>query len=49
MSFEELTRASHDEAYEATGYNDYIDIEDIAKTLEDGDVLIQHLKNPAPG
>ena len=49
MSFEELTHASHDEAYEATGYNDYIDIEDIARTLEDGDVLIQHLKNPAPG
>ena len=42
MSFEELTRASHDEAYEATGYNDY---EDIAETLEDGDLLIQHLRN----
>lgn len=49
LSFEELTRLSHDEAYEATGYNDYIDIEDIAKMFEDGDVLIEHLKNPVPG
>mgnify|MGYP000014266128 CR=1 FL=1 len=49
MSFQELTNLSHDEAYEATGYNDYIDIEDIAKMSSDGDILLEHLRDPVPG
>ena len=49
MSFSELTNLSHDEAYEATGFNDYIDIEDIAKMFSDADALLEHLRDPAPG
>lgn len=49
LFFEDLTKLSHDEAYEATGYNDYIDMEDIAKMFQDGDVLLDYLRDPVPG
>jgi uncharacterized phage-associated protein len=46
-TFGELTRLSHDEAWNATGDNEFMDIELIAATLNDAD-LLEHLQDPYP-
>lgn len=44
MSFDELTKVSHDEAWNSADENDLIDIEQIIATLPDGKALLQHLQ-----
>lgn len=48
MSFGQLTNVSHDEAYESADFNDEINIEVIARTLADGEEIVQHLRDPYP-
>ena len=45
LSFPELRRLSHDAAYKSAKENDVISIENIAKSLQDGDLLIKHLND----
>ncbi len=49
LSFKELTDISHDEAYESAGYNDFIEVEAIAKTLPNSETLLAHLSDIHPG
>jgi uncharacterized phage-associated protein len=49
LTFSELTKQSHDDAYESTGFNDVIDIETIVRTFEDSELLLEHLRDPHPG
>jgi uncharacterized phage-associated protein len=43
-SFDELTKASHDNAWDKTGANDLIDIVAIIKSLPNGKELLEHLE-----
>jgi len=45
LSYIELMNKSHDASYEKSDQNDFIDIEDIVKTLPDSDSLLNHLKD----
>ena len=49
LSFRQLTKASHDQAWSASDENDFIEIEHIIATLENADELIDHLRDPFPG
>ncbi|HET6724413.1 MAG TPA: Panacea domain-containing protein [Gammaproteobacteria bacterium] len=49
MSFSKLTEASHDEAWKSADENDAISMEAIVRSLPDGDILMEHLRNPHPG
>lgn len=44
-SFGSLKRLSHDSAYEAADENDFMSLEAIAKTLPEGDLLLDYLQN----
>jgi uncharacterized phage-associated protein len=48
LSFEELTNLSHDQAWESADENDIIDVEDIIKTFDNSEELLEHLQNPHP-
>ncbi len=43
LSFQELTRLSHDEAWDSVDENDIIELEQIIATLPDGASLLAHL------
>jgi len=45
LTFEQLKSKSHDTAYKSADENDFISVENIAKSLEDGDKLIDYLQN----
>ena len=45
LSFGSLKNKSHDSAYESADQNDFISIESIAATMQDGDSIIEYLKN----
>lgn len=47
-SFRELTRLSHDKAWEAADENDIIELEHIAAMFEDYDNLLEHLNDLYP-
>jgi uncharacterized phage-associated protein len=49
LSFDELTELSHDQAWEAANENDFIEIEQIARTLNNAEELISHLQDQHPG
>jgi uncharacterized phage-associated protein len=49
LSFTQLTDISHDDAYESSGFNDFIDVEAIAKTLPNSETLLAHLTDLHPG
>ncbi len=49
LSFDELTKLSHDQAWEAANENDFIEIEQIARTLNNAEELISHLQDQHPG
>ncbi len=44
-SFAELQKLSHDAAYQASDMNDFMSIVEIARTLADGELLIEHLRD----
>lgn len=44
-TFGELTRLSHDAAWDSADENEFISIEEIAKTLSDSEALIVHLRS----
>jgi uncharacterized phage-associated protein len=44
LTFSQLKKRSHDKAFMSADNNDFIPIESIVATLQDGDLLIQHLK-----
>lgn len=44
LSFNELTKLSHDAAWHATDDNDMIDLEEIVATLPGSEALLQHLR-----
>lgn len=44
LSFTELTRLSHDEAWNSADENDMIELEQIIATLPDGASLLEHLR-----
>lgn len=48
LSFAELTKLSHDRAWESADENDIIDVEDIIKTFDNSEELLEHLQNPHP-
>ena len=48
MSFQDLTDASHDEAWKATGENDIMEIEQIAATLVNGGEIVEYLNDRHP-
>ena len=48
LSFKELTRLSHDEAWDAVDENDIIELEQIIATLPDGKALLEHLHGEFP-
>jgi len=43
LSFDEVRRKSHDDAYRAADENDFISVEDIINTLPCKDALLKHL------
>jgi uncharacterized phage-associated protein len=49
LTFKELTDKSHDDAYESAGFNDFIEVEAIAKTLPNSETLLAHLSDMHPG
>ncbi len=49
LSFQELKKLTHDDAYLATPQNSRMAIEAIAATLPNSAELIQHLADPHPG
>jgi hypothetical protein len=44
MSFGELKKISHDEAYQSADQNDFISLEAIAGTLPDSKELLEYLQ-----
>lgn len=44
----ELSRLSHDAAWDAAGDNDLISVEDIVATFDNPGPLLEHLRNPHP-
>jgi uncharacterized phage-associated protein len=48
LSFKQLTDLSHDDAYESAGFNDFIEVEAIAKTLPNSETLLEHLSDIHP-
>ena len=48
LSFQALTDLSHDDAYHAAGDNDIIDIESIARTFDNSELLLEYLRDPYP-
>ena len=44
LSFGKLKDLSHDEAFKSADQDDFISLEAIAGTLEDGDLLLKHLQ-----
>ncbi|MFM6190109.1 MAG: Panacea domain-containing protein [Planktothrix sp.] len=48
LSFAELTELSHDRAWESADENDIINVEDIIKTFDNSEELLEHLQNPHP-
>jgi uncharacterized phage-associated protein len=49
LSFTELTELSHDQAWKSSADgNDIIDVEDIIKTFDNSEELLEHLYNPHP-
>ncbi len=44
-SFAKLKRLSHDAAYKSADLNDFISLENLAKTLPDGEQLLEYLAN----
>lgn len=48
-TFKQLTDLSHDQAWDSAGENDFIEIQDIAKTFENSEALLEHLEDPYPG
>lgn len=49
LSFGELTKLSHDQAWETADENDFIEIEHIARTLNNAEELISYLQDQHPG
>ena len=49
MSFTELKKISHDEAWKKADANGEIDIEHIALMLQDGSAIVGHLNDRSPG
>jgi uncharacterized phage-associated protein len=45
LSFEEMKRVSHDNAFTSADQNDFIPLEALVKSLPDGDVLLDYLQN----
>lgn len=45
LPFNKLKQKSHDTAFESADENDFISIEAIAATLNDSDLLLEHLRN----
>lgn len=48
-TFGELTYLSHDDAWNTTDENEFIDIEQIVATFSDASDLLEHLNDPYPG
>lgn len=49
MSFQELTEASHDDAWHAADENETIRFEDIVRTCPSASELLAHIADPYPG
>jgi uncharacterized phage-associated protein len=49
LSFEELTQISHDNAWKSADENESIELEQIALTLANSEVVLDHLNDPFPG
>ncbi len=49
LSFRQLTKASHDQAWKVSDENDFIEIEHIIATFENADELLEHLYDQCPG
>lgn len=45
LNFAQLKKKSHDAAYDSADENDFMSVENIAKTLKNGDQLLSYLKN----
>jgi uncharacterized phage-associated protein len=48
-TFGELTCLSHDDAWNTTGENEFIEIEQIVATFTNPSELLEHLNDPYPG
>jgi hypothetical protein len=48
LSFDELTKASHDSAWHAADEDEFMTVEDIARATPDGDRLVAYVRNPYP-
>lgn len=48
LSFEELTKRSHDAAWDSANENDFMEIEQIIATFPNSQSLLEHLRNPHP-
>ena len=49
LSFEELTLLSHDNAWKSADENELIELEQIALTLANSELVLDHLNDPFPG
>ena len=48
LSFTQLTKLSHDQAWDSADENEFIAVEQIVATLPDADELLGHLADPYP-
>jgi uncharacterized phage-associated protein len=49
LSFRQLTDVSHDQAWEISDENDFMEIEHIVATFRDENELLEHLRDQFPG
>ncbi len=49
LSFRQLTKASHDQAWKVSDENDFMEIEHIIATFENAEELLEHLHDQFPG
>jgi uncharacterized phage-associated protein len=48
LSFKELTDRSHDRAWDAADENEFMEIDEIARTTPDNDRLVAYVRDPFP-
>jgi uncharacterized phage-associated protein len=49
LSFSQLTKLSHDKAWQAADQNDFMEIDYIIATFDNSKDLSEHLQDPHPG
>lgn len=49
LDFNTLTELSHDDTWNSSGENDFIELEDFIKTFDDSQSVLDHLSDPHPG